>query len=726
MSSYLLNYIASLLVTFMTTSGMAVFVWMHGWEIPANRRFVLFNLSVAWWSFFQMSLALVSSYEMACWVSGLEHVSVVFISTLFLHFVYDLLGLKSRFWLKFHYALSFLFLALIPSGLLLNGVDTQHRWLPFMIEPGPLYPAMMGWFLVESAQGVGALLRAYLKSSGADRNRMMYLAWGALIGYLGGCGNYLYVFDREIFLFNPFGTYGVALYVAMTAYAIIRHRLMDIKVVIQKTVIYALLYSLCLAVFGFVVFFLGQWVLLGGVNPRLVLLSMVGLLLVVAVMHPLDRFLTHLTKKVLFRERYRYQETLKAASAGMSRIRNLPKLLELTARVVVSNVKVTHATIFLKDKNQPFFAVAASHGRSAKPVVPGRLEENNALIRWMEHFKEPMVYEELSLDIKKDPHAAEEPPNAPLGQVVREMERLDAAVCVPSLMEEKLKGFLVLGRKLSGDMYDQEDLDIFSTLASQSALAVENAEAYEEIRNTRNQLLLSERLATIGQFAANMAHEIKNPLQAILTFFEYLPERHNDSEFRDRFSNLAKSEIERISRLVKELATYTNPKPPKFQPVEIQQVLESVLELLYNDFLEQGIIVRRNYDPKEPMVEADRDQLTQVFLNLMMNAMEAMPMDGSREDLLEIIVSTRVEDVSVVIKDAGVGIPESQIPTLFTPSFTSTKEKGTGLGLAIVHNIVTAHHGRITVRSQVGVGTSITVSIPYSQPSAPEISKLAS
>jgi len=724
LSPYLINYIASLWVTTATTLGMAAFVAMQGWEVRANRRFVLFNLSVAWWSFFQALLPLAGTYEMACVINVAEHLSIVFISTFFFHFVYDLVELKQRFWLRFHYALSFFFLLMIPTGLLINGVTTTHRWIPYMIRPGPLYMVMTAWFLAESTQGVVALFKTYRRSTGAARNRMKYLAWGALIGYAGGCGNYLYVFGLDLPIFNPGGTYGVPIYVAMTAYAIVRHRLMDINVVLRKTVLYTLLYSFCLAIFGFVVFFLGQWVVLGGINGRLVMLSMVGLLLVVAVVHPLDRYLTRLTDRILFREKYQYQQTLKTASAGMGRVRNLPKLLTLIARVIVRRVKVTHATVFLKDRQRPHYVVVASHGRLKKPAGLIRLDENSPLVWWLSRHLQPAVYDELKLDFKQRPKGEPERWFEKLGEVVKEMERLQAAVCVPSFMGGKLKGILMLGDKLSGDMYNQEDLDIFSTLANQAAMAVENAEAYEEIRDTRDQLVHSERLATIGKFASDMAHEIKNPLQAIRTFLEFLPEKYNDPEFRNRFSKIAKAEVDRISQLVRDLALYASPRLPTCKPVEIHQLMDNVLELLETDLYQHGIDVRKIYWKADVVAEVDRDQIKQVFLNLLMNAIDAMPLAQKLDHILQIVITPSEGDVCISIGDTGCGIPAGQLPSLFAPFFT-TKAKGSGLGLSIVQNILKAHHGKIYVESQEGVSTTVILSIPLRQPKTPASAQVA-
>lgn len=491
--------------------------------------------------------------------------------------------------------------------------------------------------------------------------------------------------------------------------------LKEIRPFLKRAAIHALLYVLCLAIFGLVVFVIGPWAVGGEIDQRLVGLTMIGLLAVVAMVRPLDQLLTRLINRSLSRDRQRYQKTLKAATAGMVRIRNLSRLLTLINHVIVRNVGVIHATIFLKSRENASFVVAASDGKIESPAGLLRLDEGNPLVDWLSQNEQPTVYEELKARLKKSRRIGQSQEIKRIPLVMNEMERRSAVVCVPSFIEGGLKGFLLLGKKLSGAKYEPEDLNLFSALASQAALAIENAEAYEELRDTRDQLLQSERLATIGKFAADMAHEIKNPLQAIKTFFEYLPTRYNNQEFREEFSQIAKAEVDRIDDLVRQLANFTHPKPPQFKPVEMHQVIDSVLALLEKDLHKHHIEVRKGYSPNGLTVEADRDQMKQVFLNLCTNAIEAMEPAEEKNKLLEIVAYPASQVLVAKVRDTGCGIPQNQVADVFTPSFT-TKEKGSGLGLSIVKNILRAHCATIEVESQLGQGTTFTITLPRRQP----------
>ncbi len=433
----------------------------------------------------------------------------------------------------------------------------------------------------------------------------------------------------------------------------------------------------------------------------------------------LSRAYKKLRHRFFLKERQRYRETLRAASLGMTQIRNLPRLLNLIARVIVGNVRASHVTIFLKTKGEPSFVVAASRGKLEKPVGTIRIEESTALATLLAQRQEPIVYEELKKELQEElkrgsKSSKKRKDPEPLKHALREMERLQATVCVPSFIQGKLQGFFMLGEKISGDLYDQDDLSIFSTLASQAAMAIENAQAYEELRDTRDQLLQAEHMGTIGKFAADMAHEIKNPLQAILGFFEMLPEKYDDPDFRNRFAKLAQAEAERINDLVRQLMVCARPKAPDFKMIEISQAIDSVLALLENDLDRNHIEVRKGYSPNGVTVEADRDQMKQVFLNLFTNAIEAMSANGEKAGLLDIVAFPNGKALVVKVRDTGAGIPENQLPLVFAPFFT-TKQRGSGLGLAIVQNILRSHNATIEVESQAGVGTTFTITFPLRQ-----------
>ena len=237
------------------------------------------------------------------------------------------------------------------------------------------------------------------------------------------------------------------------------------------------------------------------------------------------------------------------------------------------------------------------------------------------------------------------------------------------------------------------------------------------------QIRRSDRLASLGTLSAGMAHEIKNPLVSIKTFAQLLPERYQDSDFRETFSNLIGHEIDRIDSLVNQLLRFARPAKPVLRPMHVHDALEKSLQLVGHRLYQKEIKLTRSWEAEVDTIRADADQLEQVFLNFFLNAMEAMKRGG------ELSVETGIrrgskwmaaisgtngdshEVLRVTIRDNGEGIRSEDVAHVFDPFFT-TKESGTGLGLSVVHGIIQEHGGQIEVESELKKGTACHILLP--------------
>ncbi len=240
-----------------------------------------------------------------------------------------------------------------------------------------------------------------------------------------------------------------------------------------------------------------------------------------------------------------------------------------------------------------------------------------------------------------------------------------------------------------------------------------------ELKNLREQLLQSEKLAVMGQLAAGVAHEINNPINGIITyihlFLKRLEENRIDPEVFKKELKLVERETMRIGRLVKNLLNFSRKTELDLRPVSLPRLIEESLPLLEDQFLLKNINVIKNYEPTIPEILGDFNQLQQVVINLILNAVQAV----NKEGRIEINIRTEGHKgsecfVILNIIDNGIGIPKEDIDKIFDPFYTTkTGEKGgIGLGLTIVQQIVRAHHGRITVKSDVGEGTTVSVRLP--------------
>ncbi len=232
-----------------------------------------------------------------------------------------------------------------------------------------------------------------------------------------------------------------------------------------------------------------------------------------------------------------------------------------------------------------------------------------------------------------------------------------------------------------------------------------------EMAKLREDLSRSRRLAALGELAAGVAHEIRNPLSAIRGLVLYLAKKFSPGSSEAEYAGVVVSEVDRMGRVIGGLLDFARPKAPEFAPVNLADVVRHALTLIEDEARAAGIVVERRIDPDLPPALVDRDQVTQVLLNLLVNALEAMP-DGGR---LEVGLQ-REEDRAVIrVSDTGPGISPEARARLFDP-FHTTKKKGSGLGLAIAQRIVENHGGIIRVDSEAGRGTSFLVSLPLEGP----------
>jgi len=266
------------------------------------------------------------------------------------------------------------------------------------------------------------------------------------------------------------------------------------------------------------------------------------------------------------------------------------------------------------------------------------------------------------------------------------------------------------------------DDEIGSLAAAFDQMAERLGKRERELKESQSVLRRADRLSSLGLLTAGLAHEIRNPLVAIRTFTQLLPERYEDAEFREGFQGLALKEVDRICGLINDLLSFARPSKPNVSPENINDVVENIARILETQAKEKSVGILRRFSNDVPKVWIDREQMKQVFMNLILNAIQAMKDGGS------ISISTSLsarndaevirEYVQVEVRDTGIGIPQENLEQIFDPFFTS-KDEGSGLGLAVSNQIVQEHGGFVTVESTVGKGTAFFVHVPVGKPVRP-------
>jgi len=656
---------------------------------------MLLNFSVSLWCWGLFGRELSIEKATALFFVRLCYVGAIFIPAIFLHFVGSLLRIiKSRVIVPV-YILSVIFLIFDFTPLFIKDVGPILSFRFYGI-PGRVFSLFVISFIAVTVYGHYILIKYLKKSGGQTRNQIKYLLFATVIGFFGGVTTFLPVFKIEIF---PFGFYLISIYVGIISYAIVKHRLMDISIVLKKGTTYALL-MLLLFVPSSLLILLFQKLIYGHIH-YLFSGFIFSLLLVVAVLfHRIKPQTEKVVEQFLFKNHYDYRETLGKFSKAMVTILDLQSLSKRIIETITQTMGVEKASLFLWNEEKGGYSLFESKNIKMTASTP-LLSKNDPLPHYLEKIAEIIIREELA----KGGNISE------LNEVIKKMSLLEAEVSIPLILKGQLIGMINLGYKFNKDIFSHEDIELLSTLANQTAIAIENARLYEDLKKSKSYIRRADRLASLGTLTAGLAHEIRNPLVAIKTLTQLLPERLDDEEFRGQFLKIAAGEVDRISSLVNELLEFARPSDPKLELEDIDTILDGMILLVSTETKKKQINIFKDYSSNLPPIQVDREQIKQVFLNILLNAIEATTENG------KITVKTRSFMkpggelyLQIEFNDTGCGISGEYIEDIFNPFFT-TKSTGSGLGLSISNQIIQEHRGYIDVESQLGKGSSFFINL---------------
>ncbi len=742
------HYVTAFLVTAATHCVLAVFIYLKGRKRLTNVTYALYSLAISWWSSLEVLAITAADARTALFWWRLNHVGVIFIPIFFVHFVMSVLDpplqRKRRPFIRAVYLFGILCLLLNASPLFIREVVPKFSFRYF-INPGTVYPVFFVFWVGLAVYGLIELFKVYVSSSGAKRNQLTYFYWSMFIAYLGGAPNFLPTFNIEIPSVMPFGTYAIPLYALATTYAIVRYRLMDINVVVTRTAVFAVVYALLLGV-PLGVALTWQAHLEQALGARWWVWAWVGGAGLTTVAHYVNLYWQKRAENRLLKEQRRYQNTLLRASQGMTQIRELKRLLNLIVYIITKAVKLTHAAVFLEDVHEGgAFVLSAARNRQWIESSH-RVLSDTQLIELLKHAREPLVREELASEIGGEP--TRDAQTFRKARAVKQMEALHASVVVPSFREDHLIGFVVLGEKPRGQLFTTEDLVVFSTLANQAAVAIENARFYEEEKQRQAALFHAATLASLGTMASSMGHQVNNRFNVVSVVSssqkykirQLLANGSDDAstlrqalqECYDQFASL-EEEAMKGGEVVASIRKLARPAASGYQPLSLAAAIKAGVDVVQHKVKLDEVDFSVSVPEDLPPILGDLSQLGECFLNFVDNAYDAIKtkeqliaegrlryhLDGRPYRGTIQITATLKEPqtIGIEVADTGIGVESEKLSRLFVPFYTTkaTVEKGTGLGLYVIKKIIEAHGGTIRAHSKYGQGMVFTIELPVAK-----------
>jgi signal transduction histidine kinase len=613
------------------------------------------------------------------------------------NFILQITKIKNRrekIILNINKVLTFFFLGInfvFPRLLVLEMTKKTFGFTPMS---GPLWKFFWAFFYFFLLYSIYLTTQKYKNTrSPTEKNQMYLILIGFALASLSILAHILSLFEYS---YPLAGKIAIFLSLGVVSFAILRKGTISTMVIFEQSFLYLLMSVFLILIYIVVV---GSFYLLFiKILPEISIFATILVAIIIShIFQPLkDRF-SYYSKKLFFKIDYDASEFLLSFGDKIRNIFDLNKLLITIVGEISNILKCKECFIFLYEEEKEIFKLRASLNKSKEIIF----KRDDHIPKYLERKDIILIREDLDIWSKEEHNLSSES----LFKIMKDLRDLDIAICIPLFSMERLFGFICLGEKIRS-IYTPLDLYVLKSIKTSITPAIKNLMLLEEMRKMKENLYQSDKLATIGTLVSEIAHEIKNPLVSISVFAQLIREKIEDKEFQEKLKNILPSEVEKLNKFLEKLLNFSKTSS-KFQKVEVKEILNELLLLLEESFLKNNINLIKRIPGEEVYVLGEKSQLEQVFMNIIMNAIQAMPNGGK----IEIEVMKEKDLVKIRISDTGVGISPSDIPKLFDPFFT-TKEKGTGLGLSICKRIIKEHRGEIKVESSLNKGTTFVVELP--------------
>lgn len=707
------------LLILISTLFFGFFVFLKKPKNRINQLWAFFSIAVALWGLAALKIGQIPEEGRASALLWwrMTYLGIIFIPVLFYHFVHAWLGLKRKIFLYLFYlwGLFFFILEWTPWADLFFGQDTITYVFSttYIVRPAtPLYTFfVLCWFGIIFYSHY-ELYKAFKKSVGVRKNQIKYFFLGIAIAFIGGGTTFLIPFGIDLY---PALNFAVPLYPIIMSYAILKYRLMDIKVIFSRAGIFLAVYTVVLGIPFIVLHRTGSGLL---ATSLAVVFASAGQILY--------RFLQRKAEAIVLAKQISYQRILLQAATTMIVEHDLLKLSRLIVYILKKTIKLKFTAIFVKNKGHETYPLKAIRGAISAQVRDAIFNEKHPFISYLKENKEPFLSEEMPIHIRDSL-------NLPL----------ELRIVIPAFAGDELLAFVLLGDKVNAEPYTQEDIDVFKILARQATLAIQNCEFFEESKNYQQRVFSAEKLASIGGMADGVAHQIKNRLNLfslaggelkieIKSFMAKHDKLINSNPALDKtfeyLNEIAASILNNVKRtddVIKGILDFAKveKKENLFTVFSFKGAVELSSRLLMLKHEAASLPLSVKIDTKDAIYGV-KSQLTEVIYNLLDNAYEAIKERkkqisekelGSFLPAIEFSLTHTQSRQIIKISDNGIGIKEEDKPKIFAPFFTTktSYKSGSGIGVYVVKRIIEENHrGKIWFTSTYMKGTSFIIELP--------------
>ncbi len=722
MDFYVISAISNAIVSFV----LGFFVFFKNKTSDLNKTFSLYCLMLFLWSVAYFFWQISNDYDSALFWSRALMMGAIFIPITYLHFVFILTKKikENRKLLTVGYLVFTLFFIVSFNRFFVESV-TPKLGFDFWPNPGPLFhPFILIWiscvlfflfFLIKETKNSFGIKQAQLK----------YILIATIIGFSGGATNYFLWYDISI---PPIGNWAVSVYIIIVSYAIIKYRFMDIRLALSRGTVYFLsLVIVILIAYGFL-FLNNQLAYPLSDNVAFLLILIISLLL----FHPILNFLEKLASKYFHYTFYSYHKVLADLSEKLTRILDLEKLSSLITDTLMETMKLDRTVVLLRDESTGRYDIQKNIGFKEENGIS--LVQDNFLTEYLKETQKPLVFEELSLMIKNE---KDERKRERMQRFQENMKRIEANLCIPLLIKDKIIGMIVLGNKISGQPYFEQDISLLINLSNQASIALQNALLYSqvedfskelekrveeqtgELKKAYKELQASDKAKSV--FISMASHQLRTPLTSLRGYASMLLDGTYGEipEAPKEKVRIIMSSTERLIGIVNKLLSISKIDLGKIDAEKnnqnINELIKSCLEEMRAEGEQKGLsMVFKPSKTKKMEVDVDSGKIKETITNIIENSIRY-----TDKGKVEVGIKEKKNSFVVYVKDTGEGLEKDEKESIFG-GFTRGKAgvgkfiEGTGLGLYLSKKYVELHNGKIWAESKgIGKGSTFYIEIPF-------------